>query len=55
MAPLQCGLPNPNLITQEFPLYVVDLKDRFLLLPSFLMIEKNLPSQFLFSIISLLI
>lgn len=35
MDPLQCGLPNPNLIPQKFSLYVIDLKDCFFTLPLF--------------------
>ena len=54
--PLQCGLPNSDLIPQDFFLYVIEIKDFYLLLLSFLIIEVNLISQFLYSIIiSLLI
>lgn len=33
MGPLQCGLPNPNLIPQSHKLLVVDLKDCFFTIP----------------------
>lgn len=33
MGPLQCGLPNPNLIPQNYDLVVIDLKDCFFSIP----------------------
>ncbi|XP_013917235.1 PREDICTED: endogenous retrovirus group K member 11 Pol protein-like [Thamnophis sirtalis] len=33
MGPLQCGLPNPNLIPQNYDLTIIDLKDAFFSIP----------------------
>uniref|UniRef100_A0A8C7E1Z3 Uncharacterized protein n=1 Tax=Naja naja TaxID=35670 RepID=A0A8C7E1Z3_NAJNA len=33
MGPLQCGLPNPNLIPRDYDLLVIDLKDCFFSIP----------------------
>ena len=33
MGPLQCGMPNPNMIPTEFDLRVIDLKDCFFSIP----------------------
>lgn len=33
MGPLQCGLPNPNLIPEDYELIIVDLKDCFYTIP----------------------
>uniref|UniRef100_A0A8C7E306 ribonuclease H n=1 Tax=Naja naja TaxID=35670 RepID=A0A8C7E306_NAJNA len=33
MGPLQCGLPNPNLIPENYDLLIIDLKDCFFSIP----------------------
>ena len=33
MGPLQCGLPNPNLIPSEYKVFIIDLKDCFFTIP----------------------